>query len=462
MNYQAGHARIGWLVATILAGAGIHVTSCSSDIHGGGGAGSSGSGGGGLAMPVPESCDAPKAYPTAAFPTGYVLCADGVVHRPEVVACHSYLATHVSSCGQGTGGGAPAGCFQDSDCTEHPNGYCDDSYDSSGSPLCACQYGCFRDSDCAAGEICLCGDPAGQCYAATCTSDADCHGKFCATYDSDPGCGIWKFACDAEADSCHGDGDCSSNDACGLSNGQRACLPADCAIGRPFLVEDAPRVAATTERDDWCAADVAPALEGLDATTRAALAEHWTRAARMEHASIAAFARFTLDLLALGAAPELVARLNAALADETRHARTCFGFASAYAGAAVGPGPLDIDGALEGRDPRTILMTAIVEGCVGETVAALEAAEGAARATDPVVRAALAGIAVDEARHAELAWDFVAWSLTRHPELRAAAHEAFAAATADAPSTSSSTASFNLAAALRDVVLPLESGLLAA
>ena len=61
---------------------------------------------------------------------------------------------------------------------------------------------------------------------------------------------------------------------------------------------------------------------------------------------------------------------------------------------------------------RGILELAIenaVEGCVHETWAALSAAHQARRAVDPALRAVFAGIADDEARHAELAWTIDAW-----------------------------------------------------
>ncbi|HHH30964.1 MAG TPA: hypothetical protein ENK57_21830 [Polyangiaceae bacterium] len=140
----------------------------------------------------------------------------------------------------------------------------------------------------------------------------------------------------------------------------------------------------------------------------------------MEHASIAAFARFALQLLEQGAPADLIERTHEAMADETRHARTCFALASAYAGERIGPGALPMDGALEGRDDATILRLVIREGCIGETVAAIEAAEAAAHASDPVVRVILEGIAADEHRHAELAWKYVDWMLSQGDEAMAA------------------------------------------
>jgi hypothetical protein len=67
----------------------------------------------------------------------------------------------------------------------------------------------------------------------------------------------------------------------------------------------------------------------------------------MEHASVAAFARFVLELLSAGAPLELVEGAGDAMRDELRHTQICFGLASAYAGAPIGPGPLDTTGALE-------------------------------------------------------------------------------------------------------------------
>jgi len=131
----------------------------------------------------------------------------------------------------------------------------------------------------------------------------------------------------------------------------------------------------------------------------------------MEHASIAAFARFSLQLLSLGAPPELVEACTQALADETAHTKLCFGIASAYAGRAIGPGPLDVSKSLNVTSLGDIVDLVIAEGCFGETAAALEALDAASTASDPVIIAAYTRIAADELRHAELAFRFVRWAL---------------------------------------------------
>lgn len=197
--------------------------------------------------------------------------------------------------------------------------------------------------------------------------------------------------------------------------------------GRPFLVDRRARVAEIASRSDW-PHDVALLAPSAGAR-RELFAQAWTELALMEHASIAAFARFTLQLLSLGAPPDLVERSNAAQVDETRHARVCFAIASAYGAKSVGPGALRIDGALEETSSLLdVLVNVIEEGCIGETIAALEAAEAREHAIEPAVRRELLSISRDELRHAELAWSFVEWALrTGGEQACTAAARAFSA-----------------------------------
>jgi hypothetical protein len=106
------------------------------------------------------------------------------------------------------------------------------------------------------------------------------------------------------------------------------------------------------------------------------------------------------------------------MADETQHALQAFGLAGAVGGVPVGPGPLCIEGGLEDNDARAIVAMLLREGCVGETVAALEAAEALAHAYDPGVRAVLEKITHDEQSHAALAWKSLRWILDQRPDLR--------------------------------------------
>jgi hypothetical protein len=79
-------------------------------------------------------------------------------------------------------------------------------------------------------------------------------------------------------------------------------------------------------------------------------------------------------------------------------------------------------------DARAVVLDALHEGCIGETVAALEASEALRHCEDPAARAVLQRISVEEGQHAELAWRFVAWMLETRPELLEPVRDAFARA----------------------------------
>ena len=198
--------------------------------------------------------------------------------------------------------------------------------------------------------------------------------------------------------------------------------------GRPFLVGGLRRTAPLVSDSGWCP-DIQPSE--LPPAARTTLTARWGAAGRAEHASVGAFSRFALVLLHHGAPAELVGAAHAAALDEVRHAELCFGLASAYAGEVVGPGPLDVRGSLQGElDLEQVVRTLVEEGCVGETLAALEAGEAARLCQDVVVREILEGIAGDEARHAALAWKTLRWLVGRHPELGDVARQALAASPA--------------------------------
>src|SRR5262249_27995503 len=144
----------------------------------------------------------------------------------------------------------------------------------------------------------------------------------------------------------------------------------------------------------------------------------WQADAEAEHASIAAFARLQLELLALGAPSQLVERAARAGLDEVAHARACFSLANALAGEQIGPGPFPEATAprpLPHRMDEALLRLAIeslIDGALNEGLAAACAREAAARACDPAVRSVLTRIAEDEAEHASLGWDICVWAAT--------------------------------------------------
>jgi hypothetical protein len=152
---------------------------------------------------------------------------------------------------------------------------------------------------------------------------------------------------------------------------------------------------------------------------RARLGKYYADVALLEHASVAAFARFVLELLSLGAPAHLVQAAQQAMGDEIEHAQLCFGLARSFGSDIQAPGALTLDGALATSEFRDIVERALLEACIGETLAAIEAAEALEAARTPEVRLALERIAKDEAEHALLGFGFVRWALTRaRPELR--------------------------------------------
>src|SRR5690606_5028584 len=129
-------------------------------------------------------------------------------------------------------------------------------------------------------------------------------------------------------------------------SGTRTCGFLGCDVGRPLLIEGEARLARAVERDDWYASDAPESAVDarLAPDVREAAARGWLAQGLMEHASIAAFARFTLQRLGLGAPAELVAASTRAQADELEHAAACFELARRYGGRDVGPGPLELGG----------------------------------------------------------------------------------------------------------------------
>ncbi len=217
------------------------------------------------------------------------------------------------------------------------------------------------------------------------------------------------------------------DDACGSTSmlGDTCCYwaPYDgpqCP-GRPFHVDGHDRVATLALREDWCAPQ-------RELEHDPALAEAWLFDARHEHAAIASFARFAMQLLALAAPPRFVAGAVQAANDEREHALLFFGLARATGGTAIGPGSLDVAGSLARADDPIHVVTATVrEGCIAETISALQLQRALETATDPELRAALARVLDEELRHVELAWSFVAWAWAKGGErLRSAVRLAFA------------------------------------
>ena len=155
----------------------------------------------------------------------------------------------------------------------------------------------------------------------------------------------------------------------------------------------------------------------IDATpeARAGLAAQWRENARTEHASVAAFARLTLDLMALGAPPGLVEAAHRDGLDEIEHARVCLSLASGFDGRHESPAPFPEAPRRSPLPPGRVLALAklavdsLVDGVLHEGVSARVIARLARMAEAEDLREALAKIAADEGRHAAHAWHVVDW-----------------------------------------------------
>lgn len=377
---------------------------------------------------------------------GYVTEPNGNVRRAGPVTCDA--AIDQPAC---RGDEGHKQCSSDADCKDGPHGKCVSGMGQIGA-YCGCEYACETDDECKPDQACVCKDHTGEghsvCAEATCRRDADCASGKCGVSAFNNGCyTVVSLTCRSPADTCASDADCSGGrGACRASAApgrpgaappsKWSCQTVSCAIGRPFLVEGEARVASTTTRLDWSdpelAARFADDARRLDATTRARAAARWTAVAQLEHASVASFARASLELLALGAPPDLIERTHAAAADEIRHARIAFALARALGAGDVGPGPIDVLGALTARDAAAVARGVAHEGCVGETLGAAEARAEAERWRGSSIGAALSTVADDELEHAALAWRTLAWLVQEHGEpARVAAREGIAAALAD-------------------------------
>ena len=132
----------------------------------------------------------------------------------------------------------------------------------------------------------------------------------------------------------------------------------------------------------------------------------FARAAHLEAASIEAFRVLARELVLHDAPANLVAEAERSARDEIRHAAIMTRLARRF-GEEVEPPRV------EPRAPRSLFEFArenAIEGCVRETYGAVEAILLAEVETDPDVARAMHAIAIDEARHAELAWSIAAWA----------------------------------------------------
>jgi hypothetical protein len=200
-------------------------------------------------------------------------------------------------------------------------------------------------------------------------------------------------------------------------------------LGRPFISREDAHAATAPSVDgssDWCTlitnnSAKLPAAQSSAPTL--ARGKKWLDAALGEHASVASFNVFSLQLLGLGAPSDLVTAAQRAALDEVAHAEASFAVAGRLLGHAVGPGSLPAVGEVQiATDAARVAQATAREGCVHEMTSTLEAAlkldrdldrKSHADKLDADERRVLQMVVRDEARHAGLAWRVTAWLSTR-------------------------------------------------
>lgn len=138
---------------------------------------------------------------------------------------------------------------------------------------------------------------------------------------------------------------------------------------------------------------------------RSRLGDYLAHCAHLEAASVLAFERLACELNAHAAPLELVDDAINARGDEVRHALVMSQLARSYSGEPMRASVAN----LSLRPLPEIALENVVEGCVRETYGALVAGYQAEHAHDATLRAVMAEIAQDEARHAGLSHRVQRW-----------------------------------------------------
>jgi hypothetical protein len=134
---------------------------------------------------------------------------------------------------------------------------------------------------------------------------------------------------------------------------------------------------------------------------------HFTRATRLEAASVHAFILLAAELDAHGAPPALSRQARRAARDEARHAAIMASLAGLAQPPRVASQPLAL------RSLETMAIDNAVEGCVREAIGGLVLALQAKRAPRRAMRRALSSIAHDELGHAALSLAIDEWTHAR-------------------------------------------------
>ena len=187
------------------------------------------------------------------------------------------------------------------------------------------------------------------------------------------------------------------------------------SYGRPFIDEHGNSVMAQAIETE----DLLPQWSNFEQNSGVidqAKGTEWIDRAIGEHASIASFAAFTIQLMTNNAPPDLIADSLQAAMDEFRHARTSFDMASFFLQKNVSPGQLPATSLSFEQNLSHLAFGVAKEGCVDETVSALLAASEVMMFDLHKIdkpgswKDKVTVITKEEANHSALAWRTIFWA----------------------------------------------------
>ena len=183
----------------------------------------------------------------------------------------------------------------------------------------------------------------------------------------------------------------------------------NCVHGRPYMQEDNVIVAQLEQRPGLWKAPM-QAIVHPNQEEREIAGQFYLAAAQAEHASIASFNRFALELISFGAPPNLIQRAQEAAIDEIRHAQSAFSIANSLLEQQPQPAnmPMDVQLATNIQDLASAVLE---EAAIQETLAVLLAAEQRKIVQSPDIKRFLDDVIRDESRHAELAFETLRWCI---------------------------------------------------
>lgn len=187
--------------------------------------------------------------------------------------------------------------------------------------------------------------------------------------------------------------------------------------GRPFRMKGKPTVSKLSKSKDfspWNACRINFHSEP-DIDSRIALEAIWLDNASKEHISIPAFSKLSLQLIALGAPPDLMEKVFRAASQEINHATLCYSVASSLSGKPFSPDimPEILRQSFDHGSLESLVLECFVDGCLMEALSVAHAREGALLAREPEIKKVLDVIASDEHFHSELSWEIVQFLLPR-------------------------------------------------